>query len=172
MAWIRPAPVQGPDQLQPQIAGQDRRTVVDRLPPLVGVTVVVLAALRLLHVERLRRWEGLARTEELSVMRGSGQAFRAGQGEGTERGFQPVNGGAMAQSTCGDGPLANARRVDLSARRPRAGSQDQSGHQRAQTAAARGGARAEGSHEANGHSRGARRHGRSYLHRGSAHVWS
>jgi hypothetical protein len=51
-------------------------------------------------------------------MRGSGQAFRAGQGEGTERGFQPVNGGAMAQSTCGDGPLAHARRVDLSARRP------------------------------------------------------
>jgi hypothetical protein len=34
-------------------------------------------------------------------MRGSGQAFRAGQGEGTERGFQPVNGGAMDQSTWG-----------------------------------------------------------------------
>jgi hypothetical protein len=84
-----------------RLPGQDRRTVVDRLPPLVGVNVVVLAALRLLHVETLRRWEGLARTEEMPVMRGSGQAFRAGQGEGTERGFQPVNGGALDQSTWG-----------------------------------------------------------------------
>src|SRR5215210_7997042 len=51
-----------------RLPGQDRRTVVDRLPPLVGVNVVVLAALRLLHVETLRRWEGLARTEEMPVM--------------------------------------------------------------------------------------------------------
>ena len=34
-------------------------------------------------------------------MRGSGQAFRAGQGEGAERGFQPVNGGALDQSAWG-----------------------------------------------------------------------
>jgi hypothetical protein len=199
-----------------RLLGQDRRTVLDRLPPVVGVTVVVLAALRLLHVEALRRWEGLARTEEMPVMRGSGQAFRAGQGEGTERGFQPVNGGALDQSTwgatfgggrtleagevrvrrsqaelrgerrllasiqlpsgsttCGTPAatwrpppgraprnrwrgwaLDNARRVDLPAPRPRAGSQDGSGHQRAQIEAARIRARAEGSHEANGHSRG------------------
>jgi hypothetical protein len=45
-------------------------------------------------------------------MRGSGQAFRAGQGGGTERGFQPVNGAAMDRSTwgaaCGGGQTLEA----------------------------------------------------------------